>query len=82
MYNLTTVSGHEVIDMINASSNGIRMSQLHEAVIKRFGRFTTFHTSSTLGLNFDDLLDFLEARDQLKILKGVVFPRGAALSRR
>lgn len=77
----TTVSGHEVIDIVAASSNGIRLSQLHETVLKRFGPFTTFHTSSRLGLDFDDLLVFLEARNQLRIFRGVVFPRGARASR-
>jgi Protein of unknown function (DUF2492) len=76
-----TVSGLEVVDMVSACSCGIRLSQLHETVIKRFGPFVTFHTSSRLGLNFDDLLVFLEARNQLRIFRGVVFPRGAAASR-
>lgn len=78
----TTVSGHEVVEIVAACSNGIRLSQLHEAVIKRFGPLTTFHTSSRLGLDFDDLLVFLEARNQLRIFRGVVFPRGAAVSPR
>jgi probable metal-binding protein len=76
-----TVSGLEIIDIVSAHPNGIRLSQLSETVIKRFGASTTFHTSSRLGLDFDDLLVFLEARNKLRIFRGVVFPGGSATPR-
>jgi probable metal-binding protein len=72
-----TVSGLEVIEIVSSFSKGIRLSQLHEAVVKRFGPLARFHTSSRVGLDFDDLLVFLEARHQVRIFKGVVFPRSA-----
>jgi len=78
---LVTVSGLEIIEIVSAFPNGIRLGQLHEMVIKRFGPLTTFHTSSRLGLNFDDLLVFLEARNQLRSSRGVVFPQSATISR-
>ena len=76
-----TVTGLEIIDIVAAYPDGIRLSQLSETVIKRFGATTTFHTSSRLGLDFDDLLVFLEARNKLRIFRGVVFPSGSAVSK-
>lgn len=76
---IITVSGFEVVDIVSACSSGIRLSQLHETVVKRFGPMATFHTSSRLGLNFDDLLVFLEARNQLRIFRGVVFSRSVSI---
>jgi probable metal-binding protein len=77
----TTVSGLEIIDLVSAHPDGIRLSQLSESVTKRFGASVTFHTSSRLGLDFDDLLVFLEARNKLRIFRGVVFPAKAATVR-
>ena len=77
MTHAPTVHGHEIIDLVSAYPKGIRLSQLAETVSKRFGPSTTFHTSSRLGLTFDDLLVSLEARNKLRINKGVVFPCGS-----
>jgi probable metal-binding protein len=68
----TSVHGHEVIDLVAAHPNGIRLSHLAEIVATKYGRSVTFHTCSMMGLDFDDLLVFLEAREKLRIVKGVV----------
>ncbi len=73
------VHGHEIIDLVSAHSDGIRLSQLAEAVLERFGRSATFHTGSTLGMDLDALLTFLEARDKVRIVSGVVFPCGTPI---
>ena len=77
----TTVSGLEIIDLVSAHPEGIRLSQLSESITKRYGASVTFHTSSRLGLDFDDLLVFLEARNKLRIFRGVVFPAGAVTTK-
>ncbi len=68
------INGHEVIDLVSAHPNGIRLSQLSETVKNRFGASAVFHTCSRLGLDLDDLLVFMEAREKVRIVRGVVFP--------
>ena len=48
-----------------------------EIVGERYGRMATFHTCSAAGMDLDELLHFLEARDKVRITGGVVFPGGA-----
>ena len=67
------VHGHEIIDLVSAHAEGIRLSQLAETVNQRFGSSATFHTCSTKGMDLDGLLAFLEARDKVRIVRGVVF---------
>jgi probable metal-binding protein len=76
-----TVSGFEIIDFVSLHPEGIRLSQLSELITKRYGASITFHTSSRLGLDFDDLLVFLEARNKLRVVRGVVFPAGAVTTK-
>jgi probable metal-binding protein len=71
------VHGHEIIELVSNHPEGIRLSQLAENVRERFGSGATFHTCSALGMNLDELLSFLEARDKLRISKGVAYPGGA-----
>jgi probable metal-binding protein len=77
MTEATAVHGHEIIDLVSQYPDGIRLSQLMEVVVERFGRFVTFHTGSAMGMDLDGLLRFLEARDKVRITSGVVFPGGA-----
>jgi probable metal-binding protein len=76
MTTCVAVHGQEIIDLIRSHPNGIRLSQLAEVVISRFGSSALFHTSSRIGLDLDDLLVLLEARNQLSIVRGVVYPAG------
>ena len=78
MNTCVAVHGHEITDIINAHPTGIRLGQLVETVNRRFGPAATFHSSSRLGLGFDDLLIFLEARNKLRIVCGVIFPCGSS----
>lgn len=71
------IHGHDIIDLVAKHSGGIRLSQLMEIVGERYGRMATFHTGSAKGMDLDALLRFLEARDKVKILGGVVFPAGS-----
>lgn len=71
------VHGHEIFDLVSAYPDGIRLGQLTETVAKRFGASAVFHTCSRLGLDLDDLLVFLEARDKVRIVRGVVYPGGS-----
>jgi probable metal-binding protein len=71
------VHGHEIIDLVSSHPEGIRLSQLAETVVKRFGSGATFHTCSAAGMDFDGLLSFLEARDKVRISKGVVHAGGS-----
>ena len=71
------VHGHEIIDLVSSHPEGIRLSQLAETVVKRFGRGATFHTCSALGMDLDALLSFLEAREKVRISNGVVHAGGS-----
>lgn len=75
----TAIHGQEVIDLVSNYPNGIRLSQLVETAAKRFGSLAIFHTSSRLGLDFDHLLASLEARNKVRIARGVVYPCGSAM---
>lgn len=76
MSDTITVHGHEIIDLIASHPGGIRFGQLMETVCERFGRMATFHTCSSAGMNLDELLHFLEARDKVRITSGVIYPGG------
>jgi probable metal-binding protein len=75
----TTVHGYEIIDLVAANPKGVRLSRLAEIVAAKYGPAVTFHTSSVLGLDFDDLLVFLEAREKLRIVRGVVIATSSAV---
>ena len=72
------IHGHDIIDLVANYPDGIRMSQLMEVVDQRFGKSVTFHTGSSMGMDLDGLLRFLEARDKVRITSGVVFPGGSS----
>jgi probable metal-binding protein len=70
------IHGQEIIDLVSAHPDGIRLSQLAETVAKRFGSMAVFHTSCRLGLDLDHLIVSLESRHKLRIVRGVVYPCG------
>lgn len=53
------------------------LGQLMEIVSERYGSFTTFHTCSAKGMDLDGLLAFLEVREKVQIVSGVVYPGGS-----
>jgi probable metal-binding protein len=77
MSDATAIHGHEIIDLVSTYPAGIRLSQLMEIISERFGRMATFHTCSAAGMDLDELLHFLEARDKVRIKSGVVYPGGS-----
>ena len=77
MTDAIAIHGHEIIDLVSQHPDGIRLSQLMEVVDERFGKSVTFHTGSSMGMDLDGLLRFLEARDKVRITSGVVFPGGS-----
>ncbi len=68
------IHGQEIIDLVSAYPDGIRLGRLIETVAERFGSLAGFHTSSRLGLDLDGLLVSLEARNKVRIVRGVVYP--------
>ena len=74
MHDAAAIHGHDIIDLVATYPDGIRLSHLMEIVAERYGRSVTFHTCSAAGMNLDDLLHFLEARDKVRITNGVVYP--------
>jgi probable metal-binding protein len=77
MPDATTIHGHEIIDLVSNHPEGIRLGQLMESVAERYGSSATFHTCSAVGMDLDVLLHFLEARDKVRIVAGVVYPGGS-----
>ena len=77
MTDAASIHGHDIIDMVSNYPDGIRLSQLMELVGERFGKSAIFHTCSAAGMDLDELLRFLEARDKVRIKGGVVYPGGA-----
>lgn len=71
------IHGHDIIDLVSTYPDGIRLSQLMEIVDERFGKSVTFHTCSSMGMDLDGLLRFLEDRDKVRIVTGVVYPGGS-----
>lgn len=68
------VHSQEIINLISSHPRGIMQSQLIETVASRFGESVKFQTGSLMGMDLDDVLVFLEARNKLRIVRGVVFP--------
>jgi len=77
MTDAIAIHGHDIIDLVSQYPDGIRLSQLMEVVDERFGKSVTFHTCSSMGMDLDALLRFLEDRDKVRITSGVVFPGGS-----
>lgn len=76
MTDAIAIHGYDIIDLVSQYPDGIRLSQLMEIVSEQFGKSVTFHTCSAMGMDFDGLLHFLEARDKVRITSGVVYPGG------
>lgn len=77
MTDTIAIHGHDIIDLVSKYPDGIRLGQLMETVGDRYGRHVTFHTCSAAGMDLDELLHFLEARDKVRITSGVVYPGGS-----
>lgn len=81
MSDLIAVSSHEISDLVATYPDGVRLSRLAETVSQRFGKSVTFHTGSAMGMDFDGLIAFLEARNKVRVVGGVVFPGSFSVPR-
>ncbi|MBK8801507.1 MAG: YecH family protein [Fibrobacteres bacterium] len=57
-----SIHGHDVIHMIQESTNGWSRSELIHAIDERFGPQARFHTCSAEGMDATTLIDFLESK--------------------
>ena len=76
MSDTLAVHGHDILDLVSRHPDGVRLGRLMELVEERYGKSVTFHTDSARGMDLDGLLHFLEARDKLRISRGVVHAGG------
>lgn len=74
MHTITEIHGHEVIDMVAANPGGMCANALARLVAQRFGKAARFRTCSAAGMDFDELLVFLDTRDKLRVTGDMVFP--------
>ena len=63
---LTQVHGHDVIDMMRASTQPFTRESLVAAILERFGAEARFHTCSAEGMTANELVEFLAARQKFK----------------
>jgi probable metal-binding protein len=80
MPHAVTIHDHEIIELISKYPDGIRLSQLMDAVADRYGKLTSFHSSSARGMDLDGVLRLLEAREKVRIVRGVVYPGASPAS--
>ena len=65
--NMTSVHGHEVMQMIAESGRSFTRAELVQAIKERFGAGVRFHTCAAEGLTPEALIDFLESRGKFTI---------------
>ena len=63
---LTQVHGHDVIDMMRASTQPFTRESLVAAIVERFGPEARFFTCSAEGMTPVELIEFFEARQKFK----------------
>ena len=62
----------EITRMVSIHEHGVSIGVLEDEILARFGRFTTYQTGSVAGLDLNALLDLLESRGKLHIIRGVI----------
>jgi len=62
----------EVLEILEAFPEGIRLGHLLEILSDRLGLHPVFHTASASGLDFDGLVRCLEDDGRIRITRGVV----------
>ncbi len=67
------VNGQEIVAIVSVHPHGIGISQLFEITTRRFGNGIRFHISFHIGLDFDELLTYLESHGQIAIACGIAF---------
>jgi probable metal-binding protein len=71
---IQNIHGHEIIDLVSRNPDGLSLAQLTEAVAKQFGASPRFFTCSAQDMNLAELLEFLAARDKIRIEGESVYP--------
>ena len=74
MIGAIAIHGHDIIVLVATCPDGIRLSRLMEIVRERLGKSFSFHTCPAAGMDLDELLRFMEARDKVRFASGVVYP--------
>ena len=70
------IHGREVIGIVHSHPGGIWANSLSRLVSERFGAAARFRTSMGAGLDLDELMVYLEARDKIRVTGDMVFPGG------
>lgn len=63
---LTQVHGHDVIDLMRASTQPFTRESLAAAIVERFGPEARFFTCSAEGMTAVELIECFEARQKFK----------------
>lgn len=67
---ITSVHGHEIMQLIHEADPPLTREQLVEQVKQRFGEQVEFHACAGGGMTLDDLLDFLFQRGKVVEVDG------------
>ncbi|HKS32362.1 MAG TPA: YecH family metal-binding protein [Enterobacteriaceae bacterium] len=59
---MTSIHGHEVLNMMLDSETGFSEKSLEQAIIAKFGEQARFHTCSAQGMTAGELVSFLAER--------------------
>ncbi len=60
--NMSSIHGHEVLQMILSSETAFTKTSLIDAIHKQFGNDSRFHTCSAENMTATELVDFLERK--------------------
>jgi probable metal-binding protein len=71
------IHGHEIIDIVRRHPAGIGLADLAATAEREFGSGARFFTCSAEEMDLAGLLDFLVAREKVRVEAGVVFPGGS-----
>jgi len=74
-----TAHGHDILHLIIESAPALSRDELRRVAEQRFGSECRFHTCSASGMDFDELLRFLEQRGKIAFVDGTVTADPAAV---
>jgi hypothetical protein len=77
MSNPQSAHQSEVLAILESFPEGVRLGHLFEILSDRLGLHPVFHTATSSGLDFDDLIRCLEMDGRIRISKGMAFPSDA-----
>ena len=60
-----SIHAHEVLRILMDAESAMTTEELRTQVEHQFGADASFHTCSMQGMRFDDLVEFLLARDKV-----------------